>query len=56
MIPPIGPVTTTSTVYPHVHSMSSRMSTVIDTNASHTKPWKNPTTAFTASLGDTTQK
>jgi len=32
------------------------MITVIATNAIHTRPWKNPTTALTASLGDTIQK
>ena len=31
--PPIGPVSTTSAVYAHVHPISSRMSTTIDTNA-----------------------
>ncbi len=30
--------------------------TVIATNAIHTSPWKNPTTALIASLGATTQK
>jgi hypothetical protein len=36
--------------------MSGRMITVMATKAIHTRPWKNPTTAFMASLGDTIQK
>jgi hypothetical protein len=32
------------------------MMTVMATNVIHTRPWKNPTTAFTASFGAMSQK
>ena len=52
----MGPVTTTSAVYPQDHPMSGRMMTVIATKVIHTRPWKNPTIALSASLGTMSQK
>jgi hypothetical protein len=36
--------------------MSGRMMTAMATNVIHTRPWKNPTTALSASLGAISQK